>query len=95
MQSTNFIAGYTQNIFCICHVHNYTKIFWMKTRRLLTGPVCIQKVFSSLHNSQIEPLMTILMVFHTFLDLDSVIYLADNGTVTSRAVTVLYFSLPR
>jgi len=63
MQSTNFIAGYTQNIFCICHIHNYTRIFWIETWRLLTGPVCIQKVFSSLHNSQIEPLMTILGLF--------------------------------
>ncbi len=30
-------------------------------------------------------------VFHTFLDLDSVIYLAVFGTVTSRAVTVADF----
>ncbi len=41
--------------------------------------------FSSLHNIQIEPLMTdgvSWRCFYTFLDLDSVIYLKVNGTVT-------------
>ncbi len=46
--------------------------------------LCVQKVLSSLHNIQIEPLMADFDdVFHTFLGLDSVHYLAVNGTVKS------------
>ncbi len=47
---------------------------------------CVQKVFSSLHNSQIEPLMA--DVIYTFLGLDRVNCLAVNGTVTNLPVFI-------
>ncbi len=54
--------------------------------------LCVQKVFSSLHKIHIEPLMTDgtiqTICFYTFLCLNSVIYLAVNGTVTSLPVFI-------
>ncbi len=52
---------------------------------------CIQQVFSSLHKIQIEPLMAdglFWRCFYTFLDLNSGIYLAVDGTVTSLPVFI-------
>ncbi len=49
------------------------------------------KVFSSLHSIMIEPLMAdgvFWRCFSYFMDLDSAIYLAVNGTVTSLPVFI-------
>ncbi len=62
---------------------------WIHIVRLFK--LCVhrmQKVFSSLHKIQIEPLDYFDDVFYTFLCLDSVIYLAVNGTVTSLPVFI-------
>ncbi len=53
--------------------------------------LCVHKIFLSLHKIQIEPLMAdglFWQCFYTFLCLDSVIYLAVNGTVTSLPVFI-------
>ncbi len=74
---------------CVQWILSKMALRWRGGDELLNKVLCVQKVFSSLHNIQIEPLMDYSdYVFHTFLGLDSVIYLAVNGTVTSLPVFI-------
>ncbi len=61
-----------------------------KITTLFLFSLCTKSI-SSLHNIQIEPLMAdglFWRCLHTFLGLDSVNYLAVNGTVTSLLVFI-------
>ncbi len=86
-----FAADTEHRTFCIQQIFSKMALRWLRWDSWYFYLFCVQKVFSSLHKVQIEPLMAdglFWRCLYTFLGLDGALYLAVNGKVKSLSVFI-------